>query len=391
MSYRIPTTQELYEEHLARLETELAQESPLLDVAFLRVLAITEAGLDIGHYKFAANAVLQNLALTATGTGLDRIGNDNDTPRKGAEAAILTATLTATTGTEIPSTTDFYSDVNGLRYRPEETVTAAAGVATLSLKCTELGTAGNMDVGNTFSIASQIAGAETVATVTVVDTVGAEEESDADYRPRVLFAQRAVTGGANATDHKIWAEEVSGVRRTFPYAGRPASEGASVPGDRLIYVEATTDIDSDGIAPGALLDSIRDSINTDPDTGLSRSVLGLTDDTLFIESISRTAIIVTISDLTVDASEESACKSDIEDALDLYLRNIAPFIDGVDAEIDRNDSITNPSVNEIVQDVLKSYGATAELVRFGLVAGVYINLYFLDPGELTKLGSMIYV
>lgn len=391
MPYQIPTLQELFDQHLTRLESELAQDSPLLDVAFLRVLAITEAALDIGHYKYAANAALQCLALTATGSGLDDIGNNNSTPRKLETPAILTATLPATTGTVIPATTDFVSDANGLRYRPEESITSVAGVATLSLKCVESGISGNLDVGDTFSIAAQIAGAETVATVTVVSQIGTDEETDADYRPRVLFAERAVTGGGNATDHKIWSEAVSGVRRAFPYAGRPASEGASVPGDRLVYVESTTDIDSDGIAPLALLDSVRDAINTDPDTGLSRSILGLTDDTLFVESISRTSIFVTISDLTVDAADEADCKSDLSDAIDLYLRTIAPFIDGVDAEQERNDSITNPSINEVAQDVLKSYGATAELVRFGLVVGVFVNLYFLDQGELTKLGGITYV
>ena len=160
MAYKIPTTQELFDAHLARLEGILGQDSPINDKAFLRVLAATEAGLDIGHYKYAADAALQNFALTATGDGLDRIGLDNNTPRKQAQAAILTATLPATTGTTIPATVDFYGDANGLRYRPEAAVVAVAGVATLSLRCTETGVAGNLEVGDTLSISSQIAGAD---------------------------------------------------------------------------------------------------------------------------------------------------------------------------------------------------------------------------------------
>ncbi len=389
--FRIPTSAELAAAHLSRLESEINQDSPLNDKAFLRVLAIVEAALDIGLYKFAADAALQNLALTATGEGLDRIGDDNATPRKQEQVAILEAELPATTGTVIPATTDFIGDANGLRYRPEADVTSVAGVAVLDLRCTEPGTIGNLDNGDTLSISSQIAGAETVATVTDTLQLGVDQESDADYRPRVLFAQRAITGGANATDHKIWAEAVTGVRRAFPYAGRPADEGDSFPGDRTVYVEANTSIDADGIAPAPLLADVRAAINADPSTGESRMVLGLTDDTLFVESIIRTSMFVEIRDLDVAPEKKADLKSDMIVALDLYFRTIAAFVDGVDVPQERTDSITNLTVSQVIQDVLFSYGAISQGIGFGLVVDVFIPLYLLNPGELTKLGAVQYV
>ena len=388
MSYVIPTLQQLYEAHLSRLESQIGQDSPINDKAFLRVLAATEAGLDIGHYKYAADAALQNFALTATNAGLDRIGNDNSTPRKQAETAVLTATLPATTGTVVPVNREFVADANGLRYRTESEVTAVAGVATITIRCVETGTNGNLEIGDTLQISSQISGAETEATVTVIDTSGVDKESDTEYRPRVLFAQRAITGGGNATDHKIWAESVTGVKRAFPYAGKPS--GVSYPGDRTVYVEATTSINADGIAPSGLLDSVRAAINTDPNTGLSRELLGLTNDTLYVQSIIRTEIFVEIRDLSVSAEKEFLCKNDIQTALSLYLRAIAPYVDGVDLPQERSDSITTLTMSEIIQDVLFSYGATAQGVGFGLVIGTFVPLYFLNPGELTKLGGIIY-
>jgi hypothetical protein len=388
MSYVIPTLQQLYEAHLSRLESQIGQDSPINDKAFLRVLAATEAGLDIGHYKYAADAALQNFALTATNAGLDRIGNDNSAPRKQAETAVLTATLPATTGTVIPVNREFVADASGLRYRTESEVTAVEGVATITIRCVETGTTGNLEIGDTLQISSQISGAETEATVTVITTVGVDKESDSEYRPRVLFAQRAITGGGNATDHKIWAESVTGVKRAFPYAGKPS--GVSYPGDRTVYVEATASIDADGIAPSGLLDSVRDAINTDPNTGLSRELLGLTNNTLYIQSIIRTEIFVEIRDLSVSAEKEFLCKNDIQTALSLYLRAIAPYVDGVDLPQERSDSITTLTMSEIIQDVLFSYGATAQGVGFGLVVGTFIPLYFLNPGELTKLGGIVY-
>lgn len=390
MAYDIPTLQELYQAHLARLEGQIGQDAPLQEKAFLKVLAKSESALDLGLYKFAADASLQNFALTATGAGLDRIGNDHTTPRHQAQSAILEAELPGVNGTVIPAQTEFTSDSSGLRYKSQESATVAGGVADLLLRCVDPGTDGNLDNGEELSISSQIAGAETVATVTDTDTLGVDEESDADYRPRVLFAQRAVTGGGNATDHKIWAEAVTGVRRAFPYSGRPADEGDSYPGDRTVYVECNTSIDADGIPPVALLDDVRDAINTDPDTGESRMLLGLTDDTLFVEPIVRTSIFVEVRDLDVEVEVEANCKSDISTALGLHLRSLVPYVDGVDVVTERNDSITSLTISEIVQDVVRAYGGVCEGVGFGLVIGVFISLYTFDPGELVKLGGVSY-
>ena len=390
MSYKIPTLQQLYLAHLARLEATLGQDAPTQEKAFIKILAMSEAAQDIGLYKYSADAAIQNLALTATGDGLDRIGLDNSTPRQQAQTCIVTAELPATTGTVIPAGREFIGDANGLRYKTEADVTAVANIATISLRCLDVGASGNLDVTDTLSISAQIAAAETVAEITVVDQIGVDAESDSDYRPRVLFAQRAITGGGNASDHKIWSEAVTGVRRAFPYSGRPPVEGVSFPGDRTVYIECQTTIDADGIAPPSLLASVRAAINTDPLTGLSRALLGLTDATLWVESIIRTSIFVEIRDFVVDPAKDAACKSDISDALELYLRTIAPYIEGVDVVTERNDSITPLTVSGTIQDVLNSYGAISQGVGFGLIVGVFLPLYFLNPGELVKLGGVVY-
>jgi len=390
MAYNIPTLQELSAAHLARLESQLGQSAPTNDKAFLRILALSEAAQDIGLYKYAADRAKQNLAITATGADLDRLGQNEGVIRKTATTAQVTATLTATTGTVIPSTIDFIADANGLLYRPIADVTAVANVATLTLQCRESGVAGQLEIGDTLEIASQISGANTTATVTAIVTIGLDAESDADYRPRVLFAQRAITGGANATDHKIWSEEVTGVKRAFPYSGRPADEGTSYPGDRQVYIEATSDIDADGYAPAWLLDDVRQAINYDPDTGESRAPLGLTDATLFLRSISRTTMHTEIRDLVVDSDKEAACKADITTALTLYYDSVVPFVDGVDLPQERSDTITSMSVGNVVQDVLSAYGATASSVGFGIVVGVFLTQYVLGTGELCKIGTVTY-
>lgn len=389
MAYVIPTLADLIAAHLARLESALNQTSPQNDKAFLKVLAATEGAQDLGQYKFASDRVKAVFALTAIGEDLDIIGANENTIRKAAETASVTATLAATTGVIIPATIDFIADANGLRYRPDSDTTAVANVATLTLVCTESGAAGSLEIGDTLEIASQIAGALTTATVTAIVQDGIDVESDADYRPRVLFAQRAITGGANATDHKIWAEAVTGVKQAFPYSGRPADEGTSYPGDRQVYIEAVTSVDADGLAPQWLLDDVRDAINYDINLK-AQPPLGLTDATLFMRSITRTTFYVEVRDLVVDTDKESACKAAISAALTTYFSVIRPFVDGVDLPQERNDTITAMSVGNVVQDVLVSFGATSTSVGFGIVVGAFLSSYNLGLGELGKFGAVAY-
>jgi uncharacterized phage protein gp47/JayE len=197
MALQIKTTQQQKDENLANFESEVNQTSPLAAKAFLRVLSAVEALQSTTLYKYGAERILQVLALTATGSGLDLIGVNVGVTRKPAEAAELEISLPALNGTLIPAGTDFIGDANGVRYFTTASVIAAAGVAVLDVTAEETGVVGNLQVSDTLSIGTQIAGAETIATVTDVTNTGAEEETDDAYRPRVLDKERAVSGGAS--------------------------------------------------------------------------------------------------------------------------------------------------------------------------------------------------
>jgi hypothetical protein len=235
-----------------------------------------------------------------------------------------------------------------------------------------------------------VAGAQSVATVTVVDNVGADKEDQEVYRRRVLNRLGVVGGGSNATDYRRWGEVVSGVKAIYPYAGKPFGQ-RSYPGDRTIYVEADTTIDDDGIAPQSLLDEVRSAINTDPVLLVGLPALGCTDEMLFIESITRVPIYVTIKNLVVSSDLLLSLKADLDTIMDDFFRSLTPYISGIDYEGSRNDIITDVSVSRKVQDIMQRYGATADDVGFGLNPVTYWPTYTLEKGELVKLGDMIYV
>ena len=395
MALQIPTTQELTEQNLANLEGALNQETPPADKAYNAVNAVMIALAFTSLYKYAAEKALQNLALTATGEDLDRIGINYGVIRKSAEAAVVTISLPAADGTIIPITIDYTADANGLQYFPLTQAIAAGGVAVHDVRCEETGASGNLVIDDTLTIGTQIPGAESIATVTAIVNTGAAEETDDAYRPRVLDEIRTTGGGGNTADYRKWAESVAGVTRAYPYSGNPTdlatNDESSKPPERTIYVEADSTIDPDGIAPQSLLDEVEAAIITNTTTGIANQPLGLINDKLYVPSITRRAFFVSVANLNVDPGLESQVKSDIDAAIEQYLRGLRPFVTGLDSEIDKNDTITDTSISCVVESVVKGYGGSVESVGFGIISGTFISLYVLKPGELGKSGGVTYV
>ncbi|MCK5644063.1 MAG: baseplate J/gp47 family protein [Gammaproteobacteria bacterium] len=383
------TTQQLKDLNLDNFESSLAQTIPINSKAFLRVLAALEAGGQTQLVKFGIERVLQTSALTATEEDLEKIGELFQVFRKAAEATVLTATLPGTDATIIPIITAFTGSPNGIRYFTDFAATIIGGIATLSLTAEEEGTDGNLNDGDELAISTQIAGAETIATVTSTTTTGSDQEDQEVYRTRVLSVMRASIGGSTATDHKIWGEEVSGVVKIYPYSGNPYGYGM-YPAERLIYVEVDTSIDPDGIPDSDFLDQVRDAISTDPDTSLSNPVLGLTDDNLYVEAIIRTTFNCTITNLIVDADLLTQTEEDIDTALTLYFLAVFPYVVGVDLLIDKNNVITKLSLSTVVQDILDTAGGYADSITFNIPAGPSLDNYELGQGEKAKLGTITY-
>ena len=388
----IPTTQSLVDRNVSAFESRLGQDVPLQDKAFLRVLAVLEAIGEASAYRFSTEQIKQNLAITATGDDLERIGADIGIIRKPAEAAELRITMPATTGADLSPSIGFVGDSNGVRYYHAAFASEAGGIIEVVVTAEDEGAVGNLQVSDTMTIISQVAGVGSTATVTVVENIGADKEDQEVYRRRVLFRQAAVAGGGDAASYKEWGEEVAGVETIYPYAGKPyGSVDPSFPGDRTLYVEATTDVDPDGIAPQALLDEVKEQVQIPDDTDRERPPLGLEDSNLYVESISRISIYVVVIDLVITADLLSRAKSDIEDALTTYFLAIAPFVEGVDAPQSRNDKITTPTVTSIVQDVLTALGGTSTGVTFSLSSGgAVIDEHVLVPGVKAKLGAVAY-
>ena len=382
----IPTTKQIKDSNVANYENKLGQEAPINDKAFINVQAAVNAMNFTQLYKFAVERAMQNLATTATGEDLEKIGSQYGVNKKQATSAVLSADLPAQDGTTIFTTRTFVGVLTGIRYNLESQSTAAGGVAALTLVSQVTGADGNLEPPSKLTIDSPVPGAESTATVTSLDITGTNEEDEEAYRIRVLDAIRESGGGGNSSDYRSWSQEVAGVQRAYPFAGQPQDSLAeSSPADRTVYIQATTDVDPDGIAPQGLLDQVRDSITTDPDTGKARQPLGLTDETLYLESITRTGFYVVVRDLIMTPSLVTQAQQQVESALELFFLSLDTFVDGLDPDFEKNDIVTDLVISGVVDDVLRSLGGSAASVGFGLAFGSFLSVYTLAPGELAKL------
>lgn len=397
MSATQPTTAELVSRNLANLESRLDETTPSADKAFNKVLAVTEALAQKPEYAYAADLILANYVLSAQGDDLDAINENGsyDTPRNAAKACKLTASLTADDGAVLAVNTVFVGP-QGLLYDSQAAATApssgtsGAGLV-LSLSCEDSGTAGTLAVGDELTIQSPVSGVGRTATVTAVAQAGTAEEEDDDYRIRLLDVIRAEPGGGNSADFRIWGESVSGVARVYPFSGVPYdSSDTEYPGCRTVYVQATEDYSSTRVADSSLVALVKAALLADPDTGADRQILGLTQDTLFVQSIALKPIYILVTGLEVTTGTVAAAQSAISSAITTYLKKFHPYVQGLDATFERMDTITASLLAVEIQSVIKSYGGTVQNVQFGTVSGTYLGKYELKDGEIPAVGAVTF-
>jgi hypothetical protein len=485
MAFTIPTTKELATQFLTAIEARINQTTPPVARAFNRVLAGALALFGTGVYKYGADRSLQSLALTATGEGLDTIGENYGVTRKAAVSAVIEITIVALNGTLIPTGTVFVSDSTSEEYTTLEDVIAAVGVAVLNAVASSPGETGNLADGEIVTIGTPIAGADSTALVTDTVTTGEDRETDAPYRRRVLAHVRSDGGGANTFDLRRWAEEVPGVRQAFPYSGKPrsaygeasvtfrtapfhdvwiappaswhdwpiivgdritfadtasnngtyiaqsilggvrmelgtvpANEGPvdatftleSTPGDRTVYIEATTPTPDDappdndwGLPTAGLLEAVRDALLVDPETGLSRQPLGLTDERLYVEPITessgetdplpgRVNIVVVINDVVLADELKATFEERISTALvDFLWSRSRCYVEGLDYPGDRADAITEVTIGTVVNGVLRPLGGAAGDVELKIGRTGALTSYQFNRGELGKINPKVSV
>lgn len=392
MTLTTPTTKEISDNLIAQLEASLNQTIPLLPKSFLRVLAKTLSGVFILLYKYNGFMFQQQFVRLASLdptviNGIEvqpllewgrLIGVIDPIPATNTEL-LIRVTVKNQTGS-LPSNSQLLSNSNGVTYITLGAVLLDASTVDVTVRASSdqsggggAGAIGNLDAGAILSFANPIANVSRNAVVLSQSVTGADAETDANYRQRVIDRfQKRPQGGALA-DYEGWAEEVAGIVNAYPYT-------SPFPGQVDVYVEATPESSGspDGIPTEAQLDAVRDNINYDVNGLASRRPANA-----LVNTFAITRLDFTIQVLGLIVTNEAQVQDNITLALEEYFLEREPFIDGL-SQFPRKDRITLSAITGVVDGIVSASGGIFSVVLL-FKDSVGINSYFLGVGEKAKV------
>lgn len=211
-----------------RVQTDIDSRVPggesRLRRSLLGALARALAGAVHGLYGFVSWAARQSLPDTADDSELDRLGSLWGLTRKAASYAKGNVTFSVTGSGSIPAGTQLRR-ADGVRYATDALATfTGGGTKTTAVTALAAGASGNLDAGGAVSLVSPVAGVASGAVVAAGGLAGgADVESEALFRGRILNRLKNPPHGGNEADYVTWALEVPGVTRAWVY---PQEDGA---------------------------------------------------------------------------------------------------------------------------------------------------------------------
>lgn len=396
------TATEIKDAIIAQLETSLNTTIPLLPRSFNRVIAKVLGGIFVLLYQYGGWITLQQWVKTASNepvtingqtiTPLKMLANqapggpvvqdEGQRAEMDIEITVITQSGSLTSGQRVinPATEMIYVLVGD--------VALDAATKTATIRATEAGDIGNVDVGETLSFMSPPSTVE--KEVEVVFSAGAilgvDPEDTETFRQHVIDRYAARPQGGAYADYRDWAQAVSGVKNAYPYSGWSYIETwpSGGPGWVFVFIESTSDPDGipDPLPGGALLQAVDAAIQNET-SGLAnrRNINAMVD----VRPISRTAFDLAIT-TPQNAEDTEDVKDAIDEALTEYFLDRAPYIFGLHLP-PRKDLITEAEVGGVVGYVAQALGATVSNITMS-VGGTDYKLYALQEGEKAKLGTI---
>lgn len=248
MPFDRPSLNEIISRIKADIESRLAGADASQRRTLLGIIAAVEAGAVHGLYGYLDWIAAQGMPDTADTEQLERWSSIWGKQRKSAAQAAGTATFTGNSGSVIPSGT-VLTRADGVEYATTEDGTIVDGSAVVAVAAAEAGADANADADTKLKLTTSVAGVSSTAVAGDI-TGGADVESDADLRARLLARIRQAPHGGADFDYTAWALEVSGVTRAWVY---PMELGAGTVTVRVM----TDDTTEDGIPDAETVEAVQ--------------------------------------------------------------------------------------------------------------------------------------
>lgn len=224
MPFARPTLSQLRQQAATGINSVLSGIDALLRWSNFGIIGEVLAGLVDGLYGYLDWIALQSVPFTATAEYLEGWAALKRVTRKPATNAIGSAAFTGTNGVTIP-TGSLVSRSDGVAYLTTADATVVGGSAVAPIRAVTSGAAANASAGVALALGVGIAGIAPTGVANLPITGGAEVETDASLRSRMLIAYQRPPQGGSIDDYGQWALEVAGVTRVWvvPSAMGPGS------------------------------------------------------------------------------------------------------------------------------------------------------------------------
>ena len=218
MPFTRPTLAELREWIREDFAARLPGADALLRESNLRVIADVLAELSVAQFDYETWLSDQLFPDTCETVFLDRWASIWGVQREPAATAIGTLTVSGTAGSVVPSSSEWQRG-DGVLFQATAGVTLPPeGTATLPVIASAAGSAGNTDPGVQLVSVTTVAGVQRQAIVAAPGIAGgADVETDAHLRTRLLLRIQLPPMGGSASDYVEWTLEVPGVTRAWCY------------------------------------------------------------------------------------------------------------------------------------------------------------------------------
>ena len=370
----------------------------ILPKSFIKVLASAMAGVFIICYKQIGWLFLQISPETAYWGEVTILGIRArplvkwgvllgvGEPRNGSQWLGTIKVNVTQINSVLNSGTQLKSDLTGKIYLTDENKTLENATEIITAICAEPGTAGNLEPGETLYFVNPLGNVEKEAKIEAVIHEAVDEETEAEYRYRVVNRWRMQPQGGALADYRIWGMEVSGVLNIYPY------KDVNSPSGVFVFVSGIPSVFPDRIPAPALLISVGKACTYNPETGkATRKPLTATIDPRGDETyLNVKAIHVVIFDVYVEGVSGIPAldfSQSVKIPIEEYFLGREPYNRGLSDDNNRTDLVSKNNVSSVVDQVSISLKAEFENIVMRRAGNITAS-YTLGMGELCKLGNL---
>lgn len=211
--FKRPTLEALKQRMVAGVNAALPEIDANLRYSVVGVLTDVLAGAVHSLYGYLDWISDQTNLLYCSDDNLDAFGLIWGIDRKEATRAVGTVTMTGKNGSVIPIGTTLQTR-NGKQYSVIAEATIASQTATVSVEAAEFGVDWNQAEDVVVTLLNPVSGVDSTGAVISI-AGGADLESDAAYRARILARIANPPQGGSKADYIAWALAVPGVTRAW--------------------------------------------------------------------------------------------------------------------------------------------------------------------------------